>query len=45
VLNTRAAHWFIERGFAQVEVDALPQQRQQLYNYQRNSQVFAKPLA
>jgi amino-acid N-acetyltransferase len=45
VLTTRAAHWFIERGFAQVEVDALPQQRQQLYNFQRNSQVFVKPLA
>jgi amino-acid N-acetyltransferase len=45
VLTTRAAHWFIERGFAQVEVDALPQQKQQLYNFQRNSQVFVKPLA
>jgi len=45
VLTTRAAHWFIERGFAQVEVDALPPQRQQLYNLQRNSQVFVKPLA
>jgi amino-acid N-acetyltransferase len=45
VLTTRAAHWFVERGFAQVEVDALPPQRQQLYNFQRNSQVFVKPLA
>jgi len=44
VLTTRAAHWFVERGFAPSEVDALPQQRQQLYNYQRNSKVFLKPL-
>jgi len=44
VLTTRAAHWFIERGFAPAEVDALPQQKQQLYNYQRRSQVLIKPL-
>ncbi|MCC7547053.1 MAG: amino-acid N-acetyltransferase [Burkholderiales bacterium] len=44
VLTTRAAHWFIERGFAPAAVDALPQQKQQLYNYQRRSQVLIKPL-
>jgi len=44
VLTTRAAHWFIERGFAVAEIDALPQQKQQLYNYQRRSQVLIKPL-
>ncbi len=44
VLTTRAAHWFIERGFAPAHVDALPQQKQQLYNYQRRSQVLIKPL-
>ncbi len=44
VLTTRAAHWFIERGFAPTDVDALPQQKQQLYNYQRRSQVLVKPL-
>jgi amino-acid N-acetyltransferase len=42
VLTTRAAHWFVERGFVPAEVDALPQQKQQLYNYRRNSQVFVK---
>ena len=31
-------------GGKQVEVDALPQQRQQLYNFQRNSRVFIKPI-
>jgi amino-acid N-acetyltransferase len=44
VLTTRAAHWFIERGFADTDVDALPQQRQQLYNYQRRSKVLTKAL-
>ncbi|HZP87734.1 MAG TPA: amino-acid N-acetyltransferase [Burkholderiales bacterium] len=44
VLTTRAAHWFVERGFVAGELDALPQQKQQLYNYQRRSQVFIKAL-
>jgi amino-acid N-acetyltransferase len=45
VLTTRAAHWFVEHGFAASDVDALPQRKQLLYNYQRRSQVFVKPLA
>ena len=45
LLTTHTAHWFIERGFEQVDLSALPQQRQNLYNYQRNSKVFRKPLA
>ena len=44
VLTTRAAHWFIERGFAESTVAALPQQKQLLYNYQRRSKVFLKEL-
>lgn len=44
VLTTRAAHWFIERGFAVTDIEALPQQKQQLYNYQRRSQVLFKTL-
>ena len=44
VLTTRAAHWFIERGFAEATVAALPQQKQLLYNYQRRSKVFLKEL-
>jgi amino-acid N-acetyltransferase len=45
VLTTRAAHWFVEHGFASSDVDALPQRKQLLYNYQRRSQVFVKALA
>jgi amino-acid N-acetyltransferase len=44
VLTTRTALWFVEHGFKQASVDDLPSERKQLYNYQRNSQVFAKIL-
>jgi len=44
VLTTQTAHWFVERGFAEAGVDALPKQKQALYNYQRKSKVFEKKL-
>jgi amino-acid N-acetyltransferase len=44
VLTTRTAHWFIERGFVEENVSALPEQRRELYNYQRRSKVFVKNL-
>lgn len=44
VLTTHASHWFQERGFQAAEFGSLPVARQSLYNYQRNSQVFIKPL-
>ena len=44
VLTTRAAHWFVERGFVASSVAALPRQKRALYNYQRRSQVFLKGL-
>ncbi|PJC05797.1 MAG: amino-acid N-acetyltransferase, partial [Gallionellales bacterium CG_4_9_14_0_8_um_filter_55_61] len=40
VLTTRTAHWFIERGFVESDVTALPEQKKSLYNYQRKSKVF-----
>ena len=43
-LTTHTPHWFIERGFVQGKMDDLPQQRQQMYNYQRNSLVLLKNL-
>lgn len=45
VLTTRTAHWFQEQGFVPAGVDTLPEQKQRLYNYQRNSKVFVKALA
>lgn len=44
VLTTATAHWFLESGFAPASLDQLPESRQQLYNYQRNSKVFSKAL-
>ncbi len=45
VLTTRTAHWFLEHGFATASVDDLPEARQALYNYQRNSLVFKKLIS
>jgi amino-acid N-acetyltransferase len=44
VLTTRTAHWFIKRGFAATGVESLPDERQQMYNWQRRSQVLVKDL-
>ena len=44
VLTTRAAHWFIEHGFADAPLATLPSRKQALYNYQRRSKVFLKRL-
>jgi amino-acid N-acetyltransferase len=43
-LTTRTEHWFLERGFVEQSVDKLPQGKQALYNFQRKSKVFIKPL-
>ncbi|MFZ2542375.1 MAG: amino-acid N-acetyltransferase [Gallionella sp.] len=44
VLTTRTAHWFIERGFVESDVSALPAQKKSLYNYQRKSKVFVRNI-
>jgi amino-acid N-acetyltransferase len=44
VLTTRTAHWFVERGFVEAAIDSLPRRRRELYNLQRRSKVFIKPL-
>jgi amino-acid N-acetyltransferase len=44
VLTTRAAHWFIERGFAEAAIGALPEAKKSLYNWQRRSKVLQKKL-
>lgn len=44
VLTTQTAHWFVEKGFEQQGIDALPMEKKALYNYQRNSKVFFKTL-
>jgi amino-acid N-acetyltransferase len=44
VLTTRTAHWFVERGFSETGVDALPTAKRELYNFQRRSKVLVKAL-
>jgi len=44
ILTTAATHWFLENGFTNSSVDALPESKKQLYNYQRNSKVLIKAL-
>jgi amino-acid N-acetyltransferase len=44
VLTTRTEHWFVERGFVETGVAALPQRKKELYNYQRRSVVLTKRL-
>jgi amino-acid N-acetyltransferase len=44
VLTTRTMHWFIKRGFVQVDADWLPEARKRKYNWDRRSQVLIKKL-
>ncbi|MDR7378184.1 amino-acid N-acetyltransferase [Rhodoferax ferrireducens] len=44
VLTTRTMHWFIKRGFMQVDPEWLPEARKRKYNWDRKSQVLVKKL-
>jgi amino-acid N-acetyltransferase len=44
VLTTKTPHWFLEKGFAEGNIDNLPDKKKSLYNYQRKSKIFVKPL-
>ena len=44
VLTTRTMHWFIKRGFSQVDPEWLPEARKRKYNWDRKSQVLVKKL-
>ena len=37
-------HWFIKRGFVQVDPDWLPEARKRKYNISRKSLVLVKKL-
>ena len=45
LLSTRAAHWFVERGYREVSPAELPERRRASYDTARNSKVFLKTLA
>jgi amino-acid N-acetyltransferase len=44
VLTTRTMHWFIKRGFKQVDPEWLPEARKRKYNWDRKSQVLVKKI-
>ncbi len=44
LLTTHTAHWFLEKGFVEMDIKDLPVVKQDLYNAQRNSKVFCKTL-
>ncbi len=44
VLTTRTMHWFLKRGFRQVDSEWLPEARKRKYNWDRRSQVLVKEL-
>lgn len=43
-LTTATPHWFLEHGFKPGGIEDLPMQKQQIYNYRRNSAVLIKTL-
>lgn len=44
VLTTQTKHWFLKRGFAQVDPNWLPDARKRKYNWDRRSLVLVKKL-
>lgn len=44
VLSTQTMEWFVERGFQEVTVEALPECKKVVYNYQRRSRIYMKAL-
>lgn len=43
-LTTHTSHWFVERGFQQTTLSALPEKKQAFYNFSRNSKPYIKSL-
>lgn len=44
VLTTRTVHWFQERGFHMANVEDLPEDKRNHYNYQRRSKILIQNL-
>lgn len=43
-LSTHTMQWFVERGFHEVPLEALPPLRQRTYNSERGSKIYMKEL-
>ena len=44
VLTTQTTHWFLEKGFTPIAISELPEKKQKMYNFQRNSKALSKAL-
>ncbi|MCG8379870.1 MAG: amino-acid N-acetyltransferase [Proteobacteria bacterium] len=44
VLTTQTAHWFVEKGFTETDIESLPVEKKKIYDYQRNSKALIKSL-
>ncbi|MBN2866529.1 MAG: amino-acid N-acetyltransferase [Thiotrichales bacterium] len=44
LLTTHTHHWFIEHGFHVSQLNELPEAKQAMYNFQRNSKVLIKAI-
>ncbi|MGL1956057.1 MAG: amino-acid N-acetyltransferase [Colwellia sp.] len=44
VLTTVSGHWFQEQGFIEQSMDKLPESKQKMYNFQRNSKIYIKVI-
>ncbi|PMR76072.1 amino-acid N-acetyltransferase [Billgrantia endophytica] len=45
VLTTHTAHWFVEQGFRDADIEALPPLKRDTYNHARKSKILIKSLA
>jgi amino-acid N-acetyltransferase len=43
-LTTQTRDWFLDHGFTEASLGALPAPKQAMYNYQRNARVMVKAL-
>jgi amino-acid N-acetyltransferase len=43
-LSTHTMQWFMERGFTEVPLQALPERRVAIYNHERGSKIYMKNL-
>jgi len=43
-LTTQSTHWFLEQGFEPATLEALPVEKQRLYNWQRNATVLRRTV-
>ncbi len=44
VLSTQTTQWFLERGFSEADINALPAVRRESYNFERKSRIYTKSL-